>query len=105
MNIFLAALERLTGRRARHETPSASIPPGTAPYELEGFVRMTRKATRDPIELIPGKPHGVIMHSDIDPATGRVYPDFEARRRARHAKEDNPWLRINRRIVDKDFRF
>ena len=50
--------------------------------ELSFFARLTQRTFRRKVKLEPpGKKFTVIMHSDIDPATGKLYKNFEERRR------------------------
>ena len=71
----------LTSKRIEHTTMNASTRGKTNLGELRGLGQLTRLITRDPVELIPGKERKVLTTSDIDPATGKLYKNFEERRR------------------------
>jgi hypothetical protein len=51
-------------------------------YELRDLALMSLYATRTPIEFgPPGPKFTIIMSSDIDPKTGKLYKNFQERRR------------------------
>ena len=79
---FKKMLESITRKRIEHATMNASTPAKANLGELHGLARLTRMVTRGPVELEPpGKRRTIIMHTDIDPRTGKLYKDFEERRR------------------------
>ncbi len=51
---------------------------------LSEMEKMSRMATRQPVKFEPpGERFKIIMTNDVDPRTGKLYPDYEARRAAR----------------------
>jgi hypothetical protein len=56
--------------------------------ESSSMERMSRLATRQPIEFEPPGPKiEILTTNDINPDTGRLYPDYKERRALRRAKE------------------
>ena len=92
---FKKMLKSITGKRIERATMDASSGNRQAgPEELQALARLSRAATREPIKMEPGKKVEIIMHSDIDPETGRVYSDYLARRKKRREEEGEnlEWL-------------
>ena len=90
MSIFLRILETLTGRKSTRPGISASIGAGSSLGEARNLAQLTRMLTRDPVELEPPGPKlKGITTDDINPATGRAYPGYKARRQKRREAEEN----------------
>ena len=88
---FLQLLEQMVGKRSERHRQSAAAGPGISRTELSFMGRLTRLLTRDPVELVQGgKKIEILLHSDIDPKTGKAYPDYKKRREARKAEESAP---------------
>ncbi len=71
---------------------SASTTGAFAPLgELRGMGRLSRQTFRERVELEPpsGKKLTVVMHSDINPASGKVFKDYEGRRRKVRQEEES----------------
>jgi hypothetical protein len=52
--------------------------------------RLSRESFRVPVESEPTIPLAGITTADIDPETGKCFPDYLERRRARAATENEP---------------
>jgi hypothetical protein len=89
---FLKMLEELVGKRSQRSTMDVwteNKQPRIG--ELRGLAKLTRAMTRDPVELEePGKKLKTLMHSDIDPNTGKAYKDYKERRRKRREANKEP---------------
>ena len=90
MSLFLKILERFTGRKSQRPAMDAS---GSGDLgELKGLGWRTRRTFRRKIKMEPpGKKLEILMMEDIDPKTGKAYPDYKERRQkkkeAGHGKE------------------
>jgi hypothetical protein len=85
---FIDILERVTGKKVERHSVSVIHDDKTPIEELRWFARFTRFVTRRPIKLEPPGPKiEILTTNDIDPDTGRVYPDYKERRAARKARE------------------
>ena len=80
MSLFLKILERFTGRKSQRPAMDAS---GSGDLgELKGLGWRTRRTFRHKVKMEPpGKKLKSLMVEDIDPKTGRAYPDHEERRK------------------------
>jgi arginase family enzyme len=80
MTNVLAIFERVIGKRSRHSAPPSS-----------GLAALSRRSTSDPVVFEPQGPKlRMILVDDIDPETGRVFPDYLERREARRQAEERP---------------
>ena len=91
---LLQAIERLLGRRSHRPTTSVWTAGSRIPDGAVDLARATRAMIRDPVELEPPGPELTgLSTDDVDPETGKRYPDYFARRKAReedrHAAKEN----------------
>ena len=89
--MFLKVLERITGRKSIRPGVDAVTTGKTWLSELRQLARRSRQATRKPVELIPGKKIEVFMTGDINPDTGKLYPDYKERRKKSTGVEVGDW--------------
>jgi hypothetical protein len=88
---FLSRLEKILGRKSRRPTTDAVIPEPGNLVEVRDMAAMSRRSTRDPIELAPPGPRLThLTTDDLDKTTGQLYPDFLERRRQRAEGQRNP---------------
>jgi hypothetical protein len=86
---FLRILERIVGRKSQRPTISAVTSGKTPPGGLRNMAMLSRLTFREPPEYYSGgKKLTVITTSDINPRTGKVFEDYEARRRKRREEEE-----------------
>jgi hypothetical protein len=84
-NLFLRVIQRL-GHRIERPDMSAAGP--IQPDEVGFFAALTRRTFRqEPETYTGGKKLTVIMTTDIDPNTGKVFPDYLERRRKAREQE------------------
>jgi hypothetical protein len=72
------------------ERVKAALPPHPVdPGELLDLATKSRQSTRDPVVLVRAgqRLRGGVTHQDVDPATGKFYPDYLERRRSRDEAE------------------
>jgi hypothetical protein len=87
--------KQLIGAGSGRQDPSSAIVPGDRiPGDLAGLARMSQSAIRDGILFEPTIPLNGFCTDDIDKETGRLYPDFLERRKARREAEANPEPRL-----------
>ena len=79
---FLEILERVVGRRSQRSTIDTWTQGKTSLEELSGLARLTRSVFRQPPDVISEKKKSnCLMTSDVNPDSGKVYPDYLERRR------------------------
>jgi len=89
MSVFIRVLEALTGRKSTRPGISASIGAGSSLGKARNLAQLTRMLTRDPVELEPPGPElRILLTDDIDPRTGKAYPDYMERRKRRREEEE-----------------
>lgn len=76
-------LEKLVGHKIRRVPMRVSTEADHWAPGVDTLARTTRAMLRDPVKLEPGEPLVGIALEDVDPDTGKVYPDFMERRRLR----------------------
>jgi hypothetical protein len=77
------------GLKPRRLEPIVKNDPGRDPDELVEIAAVTREALYKPAQPAePGRPLIGISTDDIDPRTGRLYPDYMERRAEREAKRE-----------------
>lgn len=82
-SIFLSVLEKVVGRMSRHPEITA-YHHGLSSSERSFFSRWLRRIMyQDAKPGGPGKKLNVITSNDLNPDTGKLYPDYKARREAR----------------------
>jgi C4-type Zn-finger protein len=87
---FLQILEAIIGKRSHRPTMSASTTGRVSRKELHGMAKLSRWTFRqEPETYSGGKKLTVIMTSDVDPNSGKVFKDFEARRQKLQEEEEN----------------
>jgi len=93
MNLFLKLLERMTGRKSQRSTMDASTMSNDSDLDdLQDLAMRTYLALREPIKFEPPGPKlKILLTDDINPKTGKAYPDYlerrERRRKAKQGKE------------------
>jgi len=84
---FKWMLEKVTGKRIERAIVDALTKGRVNLGELQGLARLTQAVTRDPVKLEPpGDKLEILTSNDIDPSTGKPYPDY-LERRAKKKKE------------------
>ena len=90
MSIFKQLLERITGQRIQRPVMWAASKRPLHGDEFSFFGRWLKKIIYGDVEIYSGgKKLTVVMHSDVDPRTGKVYPNFEERRQKLRETEEN----------------
>jgi hypothetical protein len=84
MSIFKRFLELVTGRRIRRPVISVSSKEPLSSDEIGFFARWLKRSMYADVETYGGgKKLTGIMTRDIDPLTGKLYPDYLERRKRR----------------------
>ena len=91
MNLFLKFLERFTGRKSQRPTMDAYTRSKNADLnELEDLAVRSRLTFREPVKFEPPGPKSkMLLLDDINPETGKPYPDYLERRRKRREARQN----------------
>lgn len=93
MSIFKKLLEMMAGRTISERNAVRGTTGAASARDLVDIARRTLLSTRKPIKLQPpGRRLTAITTEDIDPNTGKLFPDYLARREARQRKENEPKL-------------
>jgi hypothetical protein len=86
---FIEILERLIGQKSQGPRIGAVHDGRVSAGELHGLAKLSRLIFwKEPETYSGGEKLTVIMTTDIDPNTGKVYPDYLERRAARKVAEE-----------------
>jgi|GEM_PF-2011013 len=79
---FLEILERVVGRRSQRSTVDVWTEGKSSLEELGGLAKLTQAVFRQPVDVLSKKKTlNILMMSDINPDSGKVWPDYLERRR------------------------
>ena len=86
---FIEILERLVGKKSQGPRIGAVHDGRVSPGELHGLAKLSRLVFwKEPEIYTGGQKLTVITTQDVNPATGKVFPDYLERRAARKVAEE-----------------
>lgn len=102
---LLSVLGRLLGVPVRRPSTRIATAAARLPEEAEELAGTSRAMTREPAEPAPrGRALAGITTDDLDPATGRLHPDYLERRARREAGRKAKDEDMVAGVVDRDLR-